>query len=1051
MSTSGANEFRLGLTPEQEAAEIADLTKDLITEGFRAAIFKREAAIDLGFTHKSFVKHIKTITACIANETIGSALILGVKHEFFESSVRCTLKQFLAFAKFLMSKEGSALLQNAQKTNKLKRRRIGDYSVKDVALEQIFNAQRADWSYVVKKERELFGEQIDEHRRAIRRLERQCDERIKEVSAAFKPAADYIEPMPEDIARVAWEVYVQEAENQEKTPIPRHSGGADHATEHYAPVVRRARLLEFVAQDNHAAMLDEYCKRKICHFGPEPTAVQRIPSSISWKQSVEQFLLRKPLPLRKKICVSVPVGHPPRPEQHREYPNLSKFVSRELLERRSQRGSRSAPVLNQGPKNILVGSEILMSLRLTVHIPWQPEKVRGIPNSRSKFEAAVRKMIGGGAMLSWKTDGSMYRGGGNSSDALLLLSQARDDPPGSLLRKHFSLPLARTALNLPCGLDVPDGEKCCVMKNFNNEATAGPFLRVSGVMGKYGLKEVLEKEMWRWYDGYARGEFNSTSLPYLTARLGFRTKLLTKEKAWKKMGEGDPFGRAVMMLDALEQAASTPLYNVMSSLCGARRLSRDCGFKNSVVKASSDWAVLWEEVKKSACIIELDWAKFDRERPSDDILFVIDVIISCFHPKNPREERLLRAYKIMMRRALVERLVVMDGGGVFGIEGMVPSGSLWTGWLDTALNILYLHVACVEAGFGPDFFRTMCAGDDNLTLFSIDLGDDRLLRVKEVLNDWFRAGIVDEEFIIHRPPYHVVKRQACFPPEVDLSGGTSKIMHLARWEEFDGELVVDLGAGRSHRWEYRFKGCPKFLSNYWLIEGQPVRPAHDNLEKLLWPEGIHGSLDDYQAALLAMVVDNPWNHHNVNHMLMRFVIANQLRRMNLNVGKEDDVLFLCGLREDGGGPVPFPEVAAWRRSRGQGRMEDYQDVQRWCDDFSSFVSGVTSLYTREATGGIDAWLFMQIIRNETHVGEGQYGNDMQRWLKWLHHHPCTKYLKPTRGNRPAVEKRCQGGAPVERVQCEFSRLRQLLLSNRFGSTLDFALWLSHEIRRKSDR
>ncbi|DAZ91010.1 TPA_asm: hypothetical protein [Guizotia abyssinica amalgavirus 2] len=266
MSTSGANEFRLGLTPEQEAAEIADLTKDLITEGFRAAIFKREAAIDLGFTHKSFVKHIKTITACIANETIGSALILGVKHEFFESSVRCTLKQFLAFAKFLMSKEGSALLQNAQKTNKLKRRRIGDYSVKDVALEQIFNAQRADWSYVVKKERELFGEQIDEHRRAIRRLERQCDERIKEVSAAFKPAADYIEPMPEDIARVAWEVYVQEAENQEKTPIPRHSGGADHATEHYAPVVRRARLLEFVAQDNHAAMLDEYCKRKICHF-----------------------------------------------------------------------------------------------------------------------------------------------------------------------------------------------------------------------------------------------------------------------------------------------------------------------------------------------------------------------------------------------------------------------------------------------------------------------------------------------------------------------------------------------------------------------------------------------------------------------------------------------------------------------------------------------------------------------------------------------------------------------------------------------------------------
>lgn len=35
-----------------------------------------------------------------------------------------------------------------------------------------------------------------------------------------------------------------------------------------------------------------------------------------------------------------------------------------------------------------------------------------------------------------------------------------------------------------------------------------------------------------------------------------------------------------------------------------------------------------------------------------------------------------------------------DNGGVFTIDGMVPSGSLWTGWLDTEPNILYIRAAC---------------------------------------------------------------------------------------------------------------------------------------------------------------------------------------------------------------------------------------------------------------------------------------------------------------------------------------------------------------------
>ncbi|DAZ91009.1 TPA_asm: fusion protein [Guizotia abyssinica amalgavirus 1] len=1047
MSSSGQI-LLLEKTPEQEQAEIQAAAVPLVDEGFTASLFDRDAGINLGFEPKHFLKQIKAVTACRENETIVTALEYGVKEGFFSTVRRCDLKSFLAFSKWLQSKDGQAALHNAQKTNKLKKRRLGTFDVKDVAYEQIFTAQRADFANVVKKERELFGEQMDWHRREIKRLERTLEQRIDAAIAAYRPSSEYKEPDLDEVAALAWGAYEADAAAKGKQTMARNRGGSQYATDHYSKDVRRARILEFCGDDTSKQLLDAYCQKKILHFGTIPTRGPKISSDISWVPSVEKYLWKIPMQRRMQICSSVPVGRPPLPNSHRSYSKLRELLSPRILTDRRQSGTRAEPVLRQGLTSRSVGSEIMTSLRLRVLIPFRPEPTRAIPHSRSKYETGLRHIIGGGALKSWGVDSVMYRGGGDSNDALILLSQANDDIPGSYLRRHFRGGLARQVLGLPAGLRVPDGQECCKMKNFNNEATAGPFLRMVGVKGKAGLKNVLEENMWRWYDDFAEGRIGREGLPFLTARVGFRTKLVTEQKGWEKMKDGAPIGRAVMMLDALEQAASSPLYNVLSVYTAERRLLPECGFKNAVIKASSDWAVIWEEVKKAKVIIELDWAKFDRERPADDILFMIEVILSCFEPRGERERRLLEAYGVMLRRALVDRLIVMDEGGVFGIEGMVPSGSLWTGWLDTALNILYLNVACVEAGFGPEYFKVMCAGDDNLTLFDLDLGDERLARVRGVLNEWFRAGIVEEEFIIHRPPYFVVKRQAIFPKEVDIRGGTSDKLHLARWVEFEGELEVDEARGRSHRWEYAFKGRPKFLSNYWLREGQPIRPTADNLQKILFPEGLHSTLDDYQAAILSMVVDNPWNHHNVNMMLMRFVIVNQLRRMNLGVQKIEDVLFLCGLRERNRGPIPYPEVAPWRRGASQGRMEDYPEVDRWVADFTSFLSGVTSLYARQCIGGIDSWLFMKIIRGESHVGEGQYGNDMQHWLRWLSNHPCTKYLKPTRGNLPAPAARSAPPGDVALVQCELSRLRRLHLMGRFRAVEDFAIWVSSEIRRK---
>lgn len=672
-----------------------------------------------------------------------------------------------------------------------------------------------------------------------------------------------------------------------------------------------------------------------------------------------------------------------------------------------------------------------------------PEPARLIPASRSKFESSARKVIGGGTLRTWAVDRSMYRGGGSSFDALLLLCQASEVRPGAFLKNKFTLFTARMALGVPGDLEVPDGPEATVMKNFNNEATGGPFLRWMGINKKYGLKELLEKEMWQYYDDYATGNIELKQLPYIAARLGFRTKLLSEEKAKKRLEEGKAFGRAVMMMDAIEQTASSPMYNVLSRYTFERRLEKECGFKNTVIRASTDWSKIWGHVKEAEAIVELDWSKFDRERPEEDLIFMVKVVVSCFKPKNDREIRLLEAYEHMMTAALVHRPIVLDNGTVFKIEGMVPSGSLWTGWIDTALNILYLKAACLSLDIPSSLYVPMCAGDDNLTLFWKDPGS-KLDQLRGVLNKDFRAGIDEGDFMVHRPPYAVTKRQAIFPAEVDLRKGTSRLVERARWVTFEGELEVDIDAGKSHRWEYDFRGCPKFLSFYWLGDGRPIRPTRDNLEKLLWPEGVHKSLDDYEAALASMVVDNPWNHHNVNHCLMRYILCKQVRSVCAGWFKTEDCLWFSKIKGQPGEPIPFPQVLPWRKTSPHSRMEDYEEVKAWIEDFQDFISGVTSLYARKATGGVDAYHFMDLIRGESHVGEGQFGNDLRRWLDWLHHHPVTKYFKSARGFRHAEQTATLEPRELAIAKHAFILLREKLYSSAFSSVEEFCLWLVND-------
>ncbi|DAZ90997.1 TPA_asm: fusion protein [Crotalaria juncea amalgavirus 1] len=1029
------------LTVEEQQARIDEALAPLVPQHYSLDNFKVDAVYKCGFTVDSFLKLVKVVTSVKDAQESKEVMALGFG-KFWVHQDECNVAKFTEFCKYLKTKEGRQKLAEGAAQRKLKKKTTATVTAADVSRIQIANTQQADVAAVIKGIREKAEAKILRYRRKIRLAEKKRDTEIEAAEEKFLPMSKYVPLSGDEVAAMAYEHYVVDSRNKNKAPVPRGEIGTGIAVNLFGQVINDRHRADFINAGENAKMLDDYCREKILYMDAVGDAKQAQSFGISWLHAVEKRLWMKPLPIRLELLQLTPVGKLWGRGGKRGSRPLAESVGRELLEERRQSGARFKPVVtNAHEPTLVVTADGMRSQRIRIMKPWTTERSRRIPVSRSKYEAGVRRIIGGGEMKNWSVASDMFRGGGSTSDALKLLSNASDVRPGRLLRDRWNLRSARSELFLPSDLRVPNNKRGCRMKNYNNEATAGPVLRRFGIKGKVGLKGLLEHEMWRYFDGYARGELDAKNLPFLGARLGFRTKLVTQETALEKLRKGDSIGRAVMMLDALEQASSSPLYNVVSHHSFVNRLDRRCGFKNTVVRASSDWGFLWKQVRDGAVVVELDWSKFDRERPSEDIAFILDVVKSCFAPQNAIEERLLEAYDIMNRRALIDRPVILDDGGAFCIDGMVPSGSLWTGWLDTALNILYIKAVCAEIGVGFDDVDVICAGDDNLTVFHYDPGDAALFRMRDLLNDWFRAGIDDDDFLIHRPPFHVSTVQACFPPGTDLSKGTSKILHKADWVAFDGPVDIDNAAGKSHRWEYRFKGKPKFLSAYWLLDGRPIRPAADNLEKLLWPEGVHDSIEKYEAALIAMVVDNPFNHHNVNHLMSRYVILQQVRRVTSAIKDVDFVLHCAKLKSKKGEPVPFPMIAPWRRGRKHKRLEDYAEVQRDVADFKDFMQGVGTLYLRQVEGGVDAWKFMDVIRGDSTLGEGQFGNDVKSWLGWLHGHPVTRFLKETKSFKSIQDPETQHDVDLEPARAALGALRARCTSGGFDSVDEFVEWI----------
>nr|BBH51573.1 fusion protein [Blueberry latent virus]BBI01012.1 fusion protein [Blueberry latent virus] len=1030
-------------TTEQTQARVSTALAPLTGVLGNIERFSVEAIINSNLTVDIFLKAIKSLVAYAQQDILENIASAANTAGAIQHVINMTPKDLFDLSRWVKTAAGMEAISKITTQRRLLRQGGAGRSASQVAWVNLFTQQQADYAQEKKRKMTRFERKREDLKLQLAQLDTDEAASMERLAAKYPTQVALPATMETELVAACWAAYVADCDRRGITPSAKTNASLTEAVKHYSANVRDQILTTYCEQENVQADLTRYAREKIQSFRDSGNQEESPVLEISIRQQLEQRLISLPLELRKFHMKQVPFGIPLHKRGRPSCKPLLTKLSPELLLRRTQIGHREKPPLGirtelaQPPLKALEDCSRIGVLRSLA-----PQADKLIPRSRSKWEAGVRKIIGGGELKDWFKAKSMYRGGGNLFDALRLLSACDDYDGYTRLKGNYSVEAAREKLLLPSGLRVPDGVGCVHMKNFNDEASAGPLCRAFGIRRKAGLKSRLEQFAWEIYDGIGNGDLDLGAIPPFLARVGYRTKLVTGEKAMRKISTGDSIGRAIMMLDAYEQAFSSPIFNVISDAVTHLHSDPTSGWRNYLIRASSDWGKMYKEMRKAKVVVELDWKKFDRERPADHISFFIDVILSCFAPRTTREEKLLGAYRRAMENALLHRVLMTDDGGVLTVDGMVPSGSLWTGIIGTGLNILYIGYALSDIGISPLNYVPKCAGDDNLTFFSRDYGDAAFKRLRVKLNEMFRANIDEEDFIIHRTPFFVTKAQAVFPPGTDLSKGTSSILNQCKWVQFEGEIIIDEAMGLSHRWEYRFQGKPKFLANYWLPDGRSIRPATDSLERLLYPEGLHQTIEDYEMAVLAMVVDNPWNSHNVNHMMHRFCIVQQIKRQSMVGIKAEDVMWYSKLRGKEGEGIPYPQVAYWRRQEKKVFMEEIPELMGYIKKFQTFLSGVSTLYSRDSAGGIDAWMFMSILRGERDVGAGQFGNDIIEWCKFLNKNPLTSGLRAAKRFRGEVRSEEASTQVAQRWVEMISTVRERLRNPLLGSPRSFALWVS---------
>lgn len=599
--------------------------------------------------------------------------------------------------------------------------------------------------------------------------------------------------------------------------------------------------------------------------------------------------------------------------------------------------------------------------------------VRATPTALNKYEILVRKAIGGGEISNLKEDLSLVRAGGSAYDAMLYVCTIPDLPKTTLLKDVVSPEEMVAYMGLETGKTVGCDLHHFGPRNFNENANAGPSLLSFGIRRKKGLYNPLRDLAFDIYRAYMLGVITEEGLPFLAAQLGARTKLRELREFKERSAKGQPLGRGVIGFDALEQFFFSPLVRAFDELVKKMKPDSKCPLKHKMVRQSLQFVKWSKKVMEAQRVVGADASQYDTRRPSEDVIWAVDVILAHFNWEGVDGQRRRSFFRAVAVRVFSKYGIVMEGGEKFTIIDGTPTGSALTSSVNTIMTSGYLYYILKKHNL-TDVAWISAAGDD----FLIGFYHSNVVPTLELMRDLQQVF----DFVIKHGSafdcsgdYAVKMWQATFKPGTNLKRGTSSILRIAKWKIVRGGLKIDNSLGLSHRVHYGFFNKPHFLGCYMLPSGLPIRRASECRLRMLHPEGICKNPRDYMQRCLNQIVDNPFHETFVNQMFQRFLVCVSVLcscgTVSFEIGCK-----LARQKLDPKYPYWFlPGAVYWRRTSGVWDLEEDALLGAFVAMLRKFHAEVILLHARTDEGLVEHWQiksFMQTsgVRPPRHWGYG---------------------------------------------------------------------------------
>ncbi|DAZ91038.1 TPA_asm: hypothetical protein [Pinus albicaulis amalgavirus 1] len=219
-----------------------------------------------GFMQDKFEKDIGVLAAFGNQKSLAASYAEAGRHGILPLLTDLTPRQVMAWAKWCKGEKGKKAMVVAQRTEKLKRRLVGDMSTQDLAYVSMLDTQLGDYSQDRKDEITKREAKIKKLTLEIERQRVRMQECLDQIAEEYLPASQYVAPTYDEVLRAEWNDWVA-AKLADGQPEPARSDANYKAcVEETQKSFLTIHKGEFLAVPQRRDVLMKYIQDKISRF-----------------------------------------------------------------------------------------------------------------------------------------------------------------------------------------------------------------------------------------------------------------------------------------------------------------------------------------------------------------------------------------------------------------------------------------------------------------------------------------------------------------------------------------------------------------------------------------------------------------------------------------------------------------------------------------------------------------------------------------------------------------------------------------------------------------